>query len=129
MNGSALLGKNLIEFRLQCSQLRRVSVLQRPFVRRLIEINRRLFELIKHENNRAEQQDEKLHRHFYYCVEKQSETTLFKRAARKISLYLGLVRSEIRQRQKKSADQARPERISLVRIEREIDAFQFAHFA
>jgi hypothetical protein len=67
-------------------------------VGRLIEINRWFFELIKHENNRAEQQNEKLHRHFDRGGEEQAQTALFERAPRKISLNLRLVCSEIRKR-------------------------------
>src|SRR5262249_31989723 len=97
--------------------------------RRLVEINGWLFELIKHENNRAEQQNAKLHRHLDDRVEKQSETTFFERAACEISLHLRLVGSEVGQREKKTANQARPKSITLVRIDRETDCLQFAHFA
>src|SRR4029453_4016465 len=109
--------------------MRPIAALDRTLVRWLIEINRRLFELIKHENNRAKQENEKLQRHFHRGVEEQSETTLFERAPCEISLYLRLIRSEIGKREKKAADQPRPECIALVRIDREIDRLQFAHFA
>src|SRR6266516_4529835 len=106
-----------------------MATLHRTLVRRLIEINGRFFELIKHENNRTKQQNEKLHWHFHRGVEEQSETTLFERASREISLHLRLIRSEIGKREKKTANQARPKRVALVRIDREIDRLQFTHFA
>src|SRR5262249_35560758 len=106
-----------------------MAVFQCTLIGRLVEINRWLFELIKHENNRAEQQNEKLHRHLDDRVEKQSETTLFERAACEISLHLRLICSEIRQREKKAANQARPESVTLMRIDRETDRLQFVHFA
>src|SRR4029077_3186175 len=98
-------------------------------VRRLIEVDRRFFELVKHEDNRAEQQNEKLHRDFHRGVEEQTEPTLFERASREVSLDLRLVSSEIRQREKKTSDQARPKGIPPVRVDRETDGLQFAHLA
>ncbi|KAF5408844.1 MAG: hypothetical protein Udaeo2_10100 [Candidatus Udaeobacter sp.] len=70
-----------------------------------------------------------MHRDLHHSIEQQSETALFERAAREISLHLGLVRSEIGKREKKAANQAGPERVTLMRIYREIDRLQFAYFA
>src|SRR4030095_4116837 len=106
-----------------------MATLHRTLVRRLIEINGGFFELIKHENNRTKQQNEKLHWHFHRGVKEQSETTLFKRASREISLHLRLIRPEIGKREKKAANQARPERIAFVGIDRKIDSLKSAHFA
>jgi hypothetical protein len=39
-----------------------------------------------------------------------------------------LVSSEIRKREEKAADQARPKRVALVRVDREIDRLEFSHF-
>ena len=123
------MGEDVIELRLQRRQLRRIATLHGTLVRRLIEINGRFFELIKHEDDRTEQQNEKLHWHFHSGIEKQPETTLFERASREISLHLRLIRPEIGKREKKTANQARPECVALVGINRKIDRLKFAHFA
>src|SRR5580765_449160 len=89
-NGSAFLREDVIELRLQRGQLWRIATLHRTFVGRLIEINRRLLELIKHEHKRTKQQNEKLHWHLHRSVEEQSQTTLLERTPCEVTLYLRL---------------------------------------
>src|SRR5438034_4770581 len=106
-----------------------IATLDRAFVGRQIEINRRLLELIKHKHKRTEQKNGKLHRHLHHGVEKQPQTPLLQRTPCEIALHLRLIRSEIGKREKKAANQTRPESITFVRVKRKIDRLQFAHLA
>src|ERR1700720_3965877 len=102
----AFLGKNVVELRLQSIQLRTMPKGDRALISRLIEQYRRLFELIKKEHHCAEQQNEKLHRHLNDRIEKQPEPAGAERPTGEITLYLRLIRAEIRQGQEKPAENA-----------------------
>src|SRR5207245_10979689 len=95
----------------------------------IMEISTLLLKLIKHDHERTEQQNKKLHRHFHHSVEKQSQATLLQRTPRQITLHLRLIRPEIGKREKEAANQARPKSVALVRLKRKMDRLQFSKFA
>src|SRR5690606_4865098 len=82
--------------------------------------------LIKQENHHADQQNEKLHRHFQQSVHNHSHLTFLHRFPRKIALNLTLVGSEIRKREKSSTDDSAPNRISIVEIKAKIQNVHFS---
>src|SRR6266446_1332200 len=129
VNGSAFPFKDVIKLRLQSRQLLTIATFDRAFVGRLIEIDRRLLELIKHKHKRTQQQNEKLHRHLHRGVEEQSQTTLLQGTSCEVTLHLRLIRTEIGKREKEAANQARPESVAFVGVKRKIDRLQFAHLA
>ena len=101
----------------------------RAFISGTIKKERRLFELIKHEDHCAEQQDEELHRHFENRVEKEAEPARTKRIAGKVALNLGLIGPKIGKGEKESADETGPESVALMRIGRKIDRLKLAQFS
>src|ERR1700732_5250206 len=128
LDGFALAREDIVELRLQRSELRTVAALNRALIRRLIEKHRRLFELIEEKNHRTEQQDEKLHGHFHDRVEKQTDPARAQRTAGEITLHLRLIGAKIRERKKETAEDARPECVAPGRIDRKIDGLKFSHF-
>ena len=65
----------------------------------------------------AEQQDEELHGNFQHRIEHQTQPAFAQGRTGKITLHLRLIGAEVGQRQKKSAEQSRPERVTPVDVE------------
>ena len=84
---------------------------------RLVEQHRRFFKLVEDEDQRAGEQDEKLQRHFHPGVEHQADPAVGDGFARQVPLHLRLVAPKIREGQEHAADQSRPERVPVARIE------------
>ena len=91
--------------------------------------NGRGLELVEHEHQRAEQQDEELHRNFEQSVEHEAEAALAQRRAAEVALHLRLVGAEIRERQEQAAEEAAPERVACVGVEGEVDRLEFPECA
>ncbi len=96
---------------------------------RLVEVQRRRLELVKHEHQRTQQQDRELHRDLQHRVEHQSEAALAQRIPCEVSLHLALIGTEIRERQEEPAKDAGPDRVALVEVEREVNGFELAEAA
>ena len=96
--------------------------LQPALPSRLVEEDRRRLELVEDEHQHAQQQDEELHRDLEHGVEHQPEPALAQRRPREVALHLRLVGAEVRQRQEEAAQQAGPEGVAPVHVEREVDA-------
>ena len=62
------------------------------------------------------------------ALKMQTETAGGERTAGEIALHLRLIGPEIGEREKESAEQARPKSVAPLRIEREIDRVEFPHF-
>src|SRR4029450_10853310 len=75
---------------------------------RLVEEHRRLRELIEDEQERAEQEDQELHRNLQQGVEDQPEAAFAYGGSADVALHLRLVGPEIRKREEESAEQTRP---------------------
>src|SRR5688572_29426330 len=80
--------EDIVELRLQSSQLRAVAALDRALISRLVKKDGRLFKLIKEKDHCAKEQDKELHRHFHQRVEKQANAAGTERIAREIALHL-----------------------------------------
>ena len=96
------------------------------FPGRFVEEDRRRLELIEDEYQRTEQEDEELHGDLEHGVEHQAEPALAQRRPRKIALDLRLVGTEVGQREEEAPQQAGPERIAAVHVDREVDPVQLA---
>ena len=83
-------------------------------------------ELVEDEQERAEQEDEELHRNLQEGIEHQAEAAFAQGGAADVALHLGLVGAEIGEREKQAAEEAGPERVAPARIERHIDRLQLA---
>src|ERR1700686_2850299 len=128
MHGVAFARKDIVELRLQRGELRAVAALNRALISRLIEKHGGLFELIEKKNHRAEEEDEKLHRHFHDRVEEQTDPARAQRTAGEITLHLRLVGAEIREREEEPAENPRPDSVAPGGIEGKIDRLEFSHF-
>ena len=95
-------------------ELRAIAALDRALISRLIEKDRRLLELIEEKDHHAEEQDEKLHRHFHDGVEEQADAAGAQRTAREIALHLRLIGAEIGEREEKIRPECRTRRCSAV---------------
>src|SRR4051812_26623439 len=73
-------------------------------------------ELEKDEQQRSDDDDEKLHGDFHHRVEHQSKPPFANAGAAKVSLHLRLIRSEIGEREKKSAEEAGPKCVAFIGI-------------
>ena len=99
-----------------------------------VEVNRRLRELLKNEHHNPNEQNQKLHRHFYHAVEQQTQTAFGHGFARQITLHLRLVGAEITQKQECAAEHTRPKivavlpKIGITPIEFEGNDIDFAQF-
>lgn len=93
----------------------------------LVEKQWGTFELVEHEQERAEQENKKLHRNFQERIEHQTEPTFAQRTAADVALHLRLIGSEIREREKQSAQKAGPECVAPARVERDIHRLQLPH--
>ena len=85
--------------------------------------------MIEEKNHRAEEEDEKLHRHFHDRVEEQTDPARAQRTAGEITLHLRLVGAEIRERKKEAAENPRPDSVAPGWVEGKIDRLEFSHFA
>jgi len=85
-----------------------------------VEEHRGAFKLVEDEQERAEQEDEELHRNLQERIGHQTEAAFAQRGAADVSLHLRLVGAEIREREKQTAEQAGPKRVAPGRIERKI---------
>src|SRR6185312_14736046 len=90
---------------------RRASQLHR------LKQQRRLFEREKDEYHGANEENEELHRDLRQCVEQQSQPALGNRLSSEIALHLGLIATEVGQRQERSADKPAPYVVAVVPIE------------
>jgi len=86
-----------------------------------VEQHRRLVEDVEQEHEDADHQDEHLQGDLHERAHQEGMARLVQRLRRQVALHLALVAPEVRQVQEQSADEARPERIGLAGIEREID--------
>ena len=86
-------------------------------------------ELVEDEDQRAEQQDEELHRDLQQRVEHEAEPALAQRGAADVALHLRLIGAEVGERQEESAEQAGPESVALGGIERKIHGLELAQGA
>src|SRR5690606_37814615 len=75
---------------------------------------RRRRELIEHENQNSDQQNQELHRDFQERAHQKRRASLIHRFRRQEPLNLALITAEIAEHQKKSADQTRPDRVFFV---------------
>src|SRR5438067_603491 len=66
---------------------------------------------------RAQQQDDELHRDLQHGVEHQAQTALAQRGAADVALHLRLVGAEVREREEQAAEHAGPHRVAPARIE------------
>ena len=110
--------KTLIVTSLQSGELARLLALCRALVSGLVEKDRRLFELEENENHHPGEEDEELHRQLEHGIEKETEAAAGERTAGEIALDLRLVGPEIGEREKESAEQARPKSVALLRDRR-----------
>ena len=106
-----------------------VAVLGLPLPGDLVEVHRRRLELVKHEQQHAQRQDEQLHGDFEHGVEHQAQSAFAERRAAQVALHLRLIGAEIGQHQKRGAQHARPERVAVFEVERVIDGLQFVETA
>ena len=96
----------------------------------LIEEHRRVrLKLIEHKQQRAQHDDEELHRNLENGVEHQTEPAFAQRRAADVTLHLRLVGAEIRERQKQPAQHPAPKGVAPLQIRREVHRLQFAHRA
>ncbi|NJL24014.1 MAG: hypothetical protein HC902_01715 [Calothrix sp. SM1_5_4] len=110
-------------------ELRRALAREHLLDRHRIEKQRRRDELVEDEDHHPEKEDEKLHRHLEQAVGEQPEPTFGHRAPREITLHLRLIGAEIRQRKKKPAQNPRPEVVTVVEVEGEVDGVEPPHRA
>ena len=86
-----------------------------------IEKDRRCFELVKGEEHRADEQDEKLHRDLHNPIQQQAEAALGDRLAGEVALHLRLVGAEVGELQEHPSQDAGPDVVAVVPVEAEID--------
>ena len=91
-----------------------------------IEEHRRGTELVEHEHENAEQQDEELHRHLDQPVEQEPELALSRRVRGQDASDLRLVGAEVGELEEEPADQAGPQVVAARRIEAQVDGVELA---
>ena len=91
---------------------------------RAIEEDRRGLKLVENEDQRAEQQDEELHRDLQDRIEHEAETALPERGAGQVPLHLRLVGAEVGEGQEQAAEHPRPHGVAFVEIDGEIHRLQ-----
>ena len=124
----ALFGELRLMLRFELLRIRRRTGSCSTFARcDGVEEQRRRDELVEDEDHRADEEDEELHRHFDHAVDEQAEAALGDRRAGEVALDLRLVGAEVRERQERAADQARPEVVLRLRIELEVDRVEASH--
>ena len=96
---------------------------------RLVEEHRVRCELVEDEQERAQQQDDELHRDLQHRVEHQAQATLAQRGAADVALHLRLVGAEVGEGEEQPAEHAGPHRVAPARIEGEVHRLQLAQRA
>ena len=91
---------------------------------RLVEEHRRLGEEVEAEHQHAHHQDEHLQRDLGERAHQQRVPPGVDRLRRQIALHLALVAAEVAEHQEQPAQQAGPEGVRLVEVEREVDGLQ-----
>ena len=89
-----------------------------------VEQHRRRLEEVEDEHEHAARQDQQLQRDLHERAHQQRVPRLVHRLRRQVALHLALIAAEIRQHQEQPADHARPERVGLAQVEREVDRLQ-----
>ena len=89
-----------------------------------VEQHRRLVEHVEQEHEDADHQDEHLQRDLHERAHQERVARLVQRLRGEVALHLALVAPEVRQVQEQPADEARPERVGLLRIEVEVDGVE-----
>ena len=101
-------------------ELRHILRFGEPLERYRIEHDRRFFELIENEQERAGEKDDELHRDLDERAEQKRKPAFLERTRRQIALHLTLVGPEIREHEKNTATDAGPKRIGDVGIQIEV---------
>ena len=81
--------------------------------------------LIKGKYQHPDQQDKKLHGNFYQSVHHKAHSALVDRTSGKVTAHLRLVGAKIRKLKKKSANQSRPQIVTVVEFKSRVQGIEF----
>ena len=117
------------ELRLDVAQLGAARARLRARQLRLVEEDRRLVELVEHEEQQPDDEDAELHRQLHQAVEHEAEPRLGQRRARQVALHLRLIGAEVGELHEEAAGDAAPKRVARVEARREVDDLHLAERA
>src|SRR5579875_687822 len=94
-----------------------------------LENHRRCDKQREHKDDRANEENEQLHRYLHNSVEEQTQPALHNRAAGEVSLHLALITSKIGQSKKCAANQSAPQVVAIGPVQMQINDIQPASSA
>ena len=113
-----------VEARLQRRVRRGIGAVAHPLAVHGAEQHRRRIEHVEHEHQHAEHEHDDLQRDLPVGAHQQRLPRFIHRPRGEVALHLALIRAEVRAEQEERRDRARPERVLVGQIEREVEGPQ-----